>query len=247
MTNTTTARRVAIVTGGSRGIGREVALRLAADGQAVVIAYAGNQADADATVAQIAAEGGSALAVRADVADEKAVLALFDAAEQEFGGVDVVVNSAGLMILNTVADFDLDALDRMHRTNIRGTFVVNQQAARRLREGGAVINVSSSQTRIATPTYAAYAASKGAVEAVSLILARELRGRDITVNAVAPGPVATDLFLNGKDEATIERFAKMNPLERLGSPEDIAAVVSFLAGPGRWINGQTIFANGGVA
>ncbi|WP_405770445.1 SDR family oxidoreductase [Actinacidiphila glaucinigra] len=247
MTDTTTARRVAIVTGGSRGIGREVALRLAADGQAVVIAYAGNQADADATVAQIAAEGGSALAVRADVADEKAVLALFDAAEQEFGGVDVVVNAAGLMILNTVADFDLDALDRMHRTNIRGTFVVNQQAARRLREGGAVINVSSSQTRIATPTYAAYAASKGAVEAVSLILARELRGRDITVNAVAPGPVATDLFLNGKDEATIERFAKMNPLERLGSPEDIAAVVSFLAGPGRWINGQTIFANGGVA
>ncbi|MFF7209438.1 SDR family oxidoreductase [Streptomyces sp. NPDC008238] len=248
MTETTnTARRVAIVTGGSRGIGREVALRLAADGQAVVVVYAGNQADADATVAQIAEGGGSAIAVRADVADEKAVEVLFDTAEQEFGGVDVVVNSAGLMILNTVADFDLDALDRMHRTNIRGTFVVNQQAARRLRNGGAVINVSSSQTRIATPTYAAYAASKGAVEAISLILARELRGRDITVNAVAPGPVATDLFLNGKDEETIERFAKMNPLERLGSPEDISAVVSFLAGPGRWINGQTIFANGGVA
>ncbi|MFD8075904.1 SDR family oxidoreductase [Streptomyces sp. NPDC059718] len=247
MTETTTTRRVAIVTGGSRGIGREVALRLAADGQAVVVAYAGNQADADATVTQIAAIGGSGLAVRADVADEKAVQELFDAAEREFGGVDVVVNSAGLMILNTVADFDLDALDRMHRTNIRGTFVVNQQAARRLREGGAVINVSSSQTRIATPTYAAYAASKGAVEAISLILARELRGRDITVNAVAPGPVATDLFLNGKDEATIERFAKLNPLERLGSPQDVAEIVSFLAGPGRWINGQTIFANGGAA
>ncbi|WP_431962343.1 SDR family oxidoreductase [Actinacidiphila sp. bgisy160] len=246
-TTTATARRVAIVTGGSRGIGREVALRLAADGQAVVIAYAGNQADADATVAQIAANGGSALAVRADVADEKAVLALFDATEREFGGVDVVVNSAGLMILNTVADFDLDALDRMHRTNIRGTFVVNQQAARRLREGGAVINVSSSQTRIATPTYAAYAASKGAVEVISLVLARELRGRDITVNAVAPGPIATDLFLNGKDEASIERFAKLSPLERLGSPQDVAEVVSFLAGPGRWINGQTIFANGGAA
>ncbi|MFF3946302.1 SDR family oxidoreductase [Streptomyces sp. NPDC001902] len=247
MTETTTTRRVAIVTGGSRGIGREVALRLAADGQAVVVAYAGNQADADATVAQIAAIGGSGLAVQADVADEKAVQELFDAAEREFGGVDVVVNSAGLMILNTVADFDLDALDRMHRTNIRGTFVVNQQAARRLREGGAVINVSSSQTRIATPTYAAYAASKGAVEAISLILARELRGRDITVNAVAPGPVATDLFLNGKDEATIDRFAKLNPLERLGSPQDVAEIVSFLAGPGRWINGQTIFANGGAA
>ncbi|MDX3234451.1 SDR family oxidoreductase [Streptomyces sp. ME03-5709C] len=247
MTESTTTRRVAIVTGGSRGIGRQVALRLADDGQAVVIAYAGNQADADATVAEIAANGGSAIAVRADVADEEAVQALFDATEREFGGVDVVVNSAGLMILDTVADFDLDALDRMHRTNIRGTFVVNQQAARRLREGGAVINVSSSQTRIATPTYAAYAASKSAVEALSLILARELRGRDITVNAVAPGPVATELFLRGKDEPTIERFAKMTPLERLGSPEDISEIVSFLAGPGRWINGQTIFANGGAA
>lgn len=247
MSDTTTPRRVAVVTGGSRGIGREVALRLASDGQAVVIAYAGNQADADATVAQITADGGSALAVRADVADEKAVEALFDAAEREFGGVDVVVNSAGVMILNTVADFDLDALDRMHRTNIRGTFVVNQQAARRLRAGGAVINVSSSQTRIATPTYAAYAASKGAVEAISLVLARELRGRDITVNAVAPGPIASELFLKGKDEATIERFTKMTPLERLGAPQDVAEAVSFLAGPGRWINGQTIFMNGGAA
>ncbi|MGW3243827.1 SDR family oxidoreductase [Streptomyces sp. NPDC001070] len=247
MSDTTTPRRVAVVTGGSRGIGREVALRLADDGQAVVIAYAGNQGDADATVAQITANGGSALAVRADVADEKAVQALFDAAEREFGGVDVVVNSAGVMVLGTVADFDLDALDRMHRTNIRGTFVVSQQAARRVRDGGAVINVSTSQTRIATPTYAAYAASKGAVEAISLVLARELRGRDITVNAVAPGPIATALFLDGKDEATIDRFAKMNPLERLGTPGDVAEVVSFLAGPGRWINGQTIFANGGAA
>jgi 3-oxoacyl-[acyl-carrier protein] reductase len=247
MSNTITPRRVAVVTGGSRGIGREVALRLAGDGQAVVIAYAGNHADADATVAQITANGGSALAVRADVADEKAVEALFDAAEREFGGVDVVVNSAGIMVLGTVADFDLDALDRMHRTNIRGTFVVSQQAARRVRDGGAVINVSTSQTRIATPTYAAYAASKGAVEAISLVLARELRGRDITVNAVAPGPIATALFLDGKDEATIDRFAKMNPLERLGTPGDVAEVVSFLAGPGRWINGQTIFANGGAA
>ncbi|MFJ2478088.1 SDR family oxidoreductase [Streptomyces sp. NPDC087659] len=243
----TTIRRVAIVTGGSRGIGREVAERLAADGQAVVIAYAHNKSEADDTVAQITSTGGSAMAVQADVADEENVAALFDTAEQAFGGVDVVVNAAGIMLLGTVADFDLDALDLMHRTNIRGTFVVDQQAARRVRSGGAIINFSTTVTKLALPTYAAYAATKGAVDTISLILARELRGRDITVNAVAPGPTATELFLDGKDQETIDRLAKMNPLERLGTPGDIAEVVSFLAGPGRWINGQTLYANGGTA
>ena len=158
----------------------------------------------------------------------------------------MVVNAAGIMILGSVVDFDLDDLDRMHRTNIRGTFVVNQQAARRLRKGGSVINFSSSVTQLALPNYAPYAATKGAVDAISLILAKELRGRDITVNAVAPGPTATALFLDGKDDATIDRMAKMNPLERLGMPGDIAEVVSFLAGPGRWVNGQTIYVNGGM-
>ncbi|MEV2273728.1 SDR family oxidoreductase [Nonomuraea africana] len=240
-------RRVAIVTGGSRGIGRAAAERLAADGQAVVIAYAGNDVAAKATVAAIEARGGNAIAVKADVADETAVAHLFDTAETTYGGVDVVVHAAGVMVLSPVAEIDLGALDRMHRTNIRGTFVVNQQAARRIRDGGAVINFSTSVTRLALPTYAAYAASKAAVEAISMVLAKELRGRDITVNAVAPGPTATDLFLDGKDEATIERMAKMNPLERLGTPTDIAEVVSFLAGPARWINGQTLYANGGAA
>jgi 3-oxoacyl-[acyl-carrier protein] reductase len=238
--------RVAIVTGGSRGIGRETAARLAADGQAVVIAYAGNDAEAKNAVEEIVAAGGDAIAVKADVADDVAVAALFDTAEKEFGGVDVVVNAAGIMILGTVVDFDLADLDRMHRTNIRGTFVINQQAARRVHRGGAIINFSSSVTQLAPPTYAPYAASKGAVDAISLVLAKELQGRDITVNAVAPGPTATALFLDGKDEETIDRIAKMNPLERLGSPADIAEVVSFLAGPGRWINGQTVYANGGV-
>ncbi|GAA2393721.1 SDR family oxidoreductase [Nonomuraea africana] len=240
-------RRVAVVTGGSRGIGRAAAERLAADGQAVVIAYAGNDVAAKATVAAIEARGGNAIAVKADVADETAVAHLFDTAETTYGGVDVVVHAAGVMVLSPVAEIDLGALDRMHRTNIRGTFVVNQQAARRMRDGGAVINFSTSVTRLALPTYAAYAASKAAVEAISMVLAKELRGRDITVNAVAPGPTATDLFLDGKDEATIERMAKMNPLERLGTPTDIAEVVSFLAGPARWINGQTLYANGGAA
>ncbi|MET1004160.1 MAG: SDR family oxidoreductase [Propionibacteriaceae bacterium] len=240
-------RRVAIVTGGSGGIGREAALRLAADGQAVVVAYAGNQAAADDTVEAITSTGGVAVAFRADVADEDDVAALFDAAELEYGGVDVVVHTAGIMLLGTVADFDLADLDRMHRTNIRGTFVVNQQAARRVRAGGAIINFSTSVTKLALPTYAPYAATKGAVDAISLILAKELRGRDITVNAVAPGPTATALFLDGKDEATIDRMAKMNPLERLGVPEDIAEMVSFLSGPGRWVNGQTLYVNGGIA
>ncbi|MFG2344994.1 SDR family oxidoreductase [Streptomyces phaeochromogenes] len=243
-----TSPRVAIVTGGSRGIGRETAERLAADGFAVVVNFAGNQAEADKTVAAITEAGGQALAFRADVADETEVAALFDAAESTYGGVDVVVHAAGVMTLAPLADLDLDALDRMHRTNIRGTFVVDQQAVRRLREGGAVINFSSSVLALAIPGYSAYAASKGAVEAMTLILAREVRGRDITVNAVAPGPTATALFLDGKDEETIARMAAQPPLERLGTPDDIAGVVSFLAGPaGRWVNGQVLRANGGIA
>lgn len=238
--------RTAIVTGSSRGIGKAVAQQLAADGFAVVVNYAGNAAEADKVVAAITDAGGRAIAVQADVADETAVAALFDRAEQAFGGIDVVVNSAGIMVMGTVADFRLEDLDRMHRINIRGTFVVNQQAARRVRSGGAIINLSTSVERQALPGYAAYAASKGAVEAIGLILARELRGRDITVNTVGPGPTATDLFLTGKDEATIDRLSRLNPLERLGTPDDIAEVVSFLAGRTRWINGQVIYANGGM-
>ncbi|MFE4372986.1 SDR family oxidoreductase [Streptomyces sp. NPDC056835] len=243
---TVSPRRVAIVTGGSRGIGRESAERLAADGFAVVLNYAGNTTEAEAAVAAITASGGQAMAFRADVADETAVAALFDAAEDAYGGIDVVVHAAGVMTLAPLAEIDLDALDRMHRTNIRGTFVVDQLAARRLRDGGAIINFSSSVLALALPGYSAYAATKGAVEAITLILARELRGRDITVNAVAPGPTATALFLDGKDEQTIARMAGQAPLERLGTPQDIAEVVAFLAGPARWVNGQVLRANGGI-
>ncbi|MFJ3228344.1 SDR family oxidoreductase [Streptomyces sp. NPDC086783] len=242
----TAGTRVAIVTGGSRGIGRETAERLGVDGYAVVVTYAGNAAEADKAVAAITGSGGRAVAVRADVAEESEVAALFDAAESAFGGVDVVVHAAGVMSVAPLVDTDLDVLDRMHRTNIRGTFVVDQQAARRLRAGGAIINFSSSVPALALPGYSAYAASKGAVEAMTLILARELRGRDITVNAVAPGPTATALFLDGKDEETIARMAAQPPLERLGTPRDIAEVVAFLAGPARWVNGQVLRANGGI-
>ncbi|MFH8447712.1 SDR family oxidoreductase [Streptomyces fungicidicus] len=245
--STPTTTRVALVTGGSGGIGRAAAKRLARDGFAVAVHYAGNRARAEETVAAITAAGGRALAVAGDVADETAMALAFDSVRSAFGGLDVVVNTAGVMILAPVETLDLADLDRMHRTNIRGTFVVGQQAARTLRPGGALINFSTSVVRTQLPAYSAYVASKAAVEAMTLVLARELRGRDITVNAVAPGPTATPLFLQGKDEATVDRLAQAAPLERLGDPEDIAEVVAFLAGPARWVNGQVLYANGGLA
>lgn len=246
-TSTSSTMRVALVTGASRGIGRAVAQRLAADGLAVAVGYAGGAAAAAETVAAVEGAGGTALAVQADVADETAVAAAFDRVETELGGVDVVVNAAGRMHLAPIAELDLDALDALHRTNIRGTFVVAQQAARRLRAGGAFVGFSTSVVGTQFPTYGAYAANKAAVETMTLILARELRGRDITVNAVAPGPTATDLFLDGKSDELIAQLAQANPLERLGTPDDIASVVAFLAGPdGRWVNGQVLRANGGM-
>jgi 3-oxoacyl-[acyl-carrier protein] reductase len=238
--------RVAIVTGGSGGIGRAVAERLAADGTTVLVHFAGSLGRADEAVDAIVAAGGTASAARADVADENEVAALFDEAERRYGGVDVVVHTAGIMLLSPLAELDLDDLDRMHRTNIRGTFVVDREAARRVRRGGAIVNFSTSVTKIALPSYTAYAASKGAVDAMTLILARELRGRDVTVNAVAPGPTATPLFLEGKEQSVIDHMASMTPLERLGTPADIAEAVAFLAGPARWVNGQVLYANGAI-
>ena len=247
MNSTSSTDRVALVTGGSGGIGTAVVEKLVADGFAVAVHYAGNRAKADAIVADITAAGGKAIAVGGDVADESAMTSAFDAVETAFGGVDVVVNTAGIMLLSPIATLNLDDLDRMHRTNIRGTFVVDQLAANRVRSGGAIINFSTSVTRTSFPSYGAYVASKAAVESITLVLARELRGKDITVNAVAPGPTATPLFLDGKDEAAIAGLAKAVPLERLGQPEDIAETVAFLAGPGRWVNGQVVYANGGLA
>lgn len=239
--------RVAIVTGASGGIGLASAERLARDGCSVVVHYAGNKAAAEDAVAAISGSGGSAIALGGDVADAEAMGALFEETESRFGGIDVVVNAAGIMPLAPIAEMDLATFDLVQRTNVRGTFIVNQLAARTLRKGGAIINFSTSVTRLQMPTYGAYAASKGAVEALGLILARELRGRDVTVNTVAPGPTATPLFFQGKPQQVVDHIAKLNPMERLGTPADLAEVVSFLAGPGRWINGQTIYANGGAA
>ena len=241
-----TDSRVAVITGGSGGIGSVVSKRLAADGMAVAVLYAGSSSEAEKVVGSVVESGGTALAVGGDVADADEMAAAFDRVEGELGGIDVVVHTAGIMLLSPLESLDLDVLDRMHRVNIRGAFVVTQQAARRVRPGGAIITFSSSVTQLRFPTYSAYAASKAAVEALTAVLARELRGRDITCNAVAPGPTATDLFLDGKDQQEIDDLAKAPPLERLGRPDDIAEVVSFLAGPARWVNGQTLYANGGI-
>ncbi|MGY1855802.1 SDR family oxidoreductase [Modestobacter sp. SYSU DS0290] len=239
--------RVAVVTGGSRGIGRAVVRRLTADGFAVVAGYAGRTADAESVVAEVRQAGGQAIAVQADVADEAAVAAAFGTAEENFGGVDVVVHAAGRMALAPVAELDLADFDAIHRTNVRGSFVVAQQAARRLRAGGALVLFSTSVVGRPLPGYGAYAASKGAVEALTAVLAKEWRGRGVTVNAVAPGPVATDLFLHGKSEELLARLAAEPPMERLGTPDDVARVVSFLAGSdGRWVHGQVLRVNGGL-
>ncbi|MGY4649002.1 SDR family oxidoreductase [Mycobacterium sp. URHB0021] len=240
------ADRVALVTGASGGIGHQVAVRLGQAGMAVAVHYAGNKDRAQAVAEEIVAAGGRALVVAADVADEAQVVAMFDEVEAEFGGIDVVVNTAGIMLLSPLTELNLDDFDRMHRTNVRGTFVVSQQAARRVRKGGAIINFSTSVTKIAVPGYTAYAATKGAVDAMTLILAKEMRGRDVTVNAVGPGPTATPLYFEGKTQDVIDRAKAAAPLERLGEPQDIAEAVAFLAGPGRWVNGQVILVNGGV-
>lgn len=245
--HTQQAPRVALVTGGSGGIGTAVVQRLAADGFAVAVHYAGRRDQADQVARTARDAGATAIVVGADVADENAVAAMFDGIERELGGIDVLVHTAGIMLLSPLAELDLDDFDRMHRTNVRGTFVVLKEAVRRLRNGGAIITFSSTVVKLAPPTYTAYAATKGAVDAITMILAKELRGRDITVNAVAPGPTATPLFLDGKPQEAIDRMASMPPLERLGEPADIADAVAYLAGKARWVNGQVLYVNGGIA
>jgi 3-oxoacyl-[acyl-carrier protein] reductase len=250
MTRTSTKKQSAIVTGASRGIGRAVATRLARDGFAVVVNYAGNAIKAEEVVAEIktATAGGQAIAAQADVANAADVERVFKEAMDTFGGINVVVNCAGIMPLSPIDGGDLELFDKVIATNLRGTFVVLGQAARQVSPGGRIIAFSSSVIAKSFPTYGPYIASKAGVEGLVRVLANELRGRNITVNAVAPGPVATELFLTGKAEAQIEELRKLSPLERLGQPEDIASIVSFLAGPdGGWVNGQVLRANGGFA
>lgn len=240
-------RKVAIVTGASRGIGAAVAERLARDGFAVVVNYSEEAATAEALARRIEEDGGRVRVVRGDVSDPVAARRLFEAAEEAFGGVDVLVNNAGIMTLSRIAHTDDFTFQRQVDVNLKGTFNTLREAATRLRAGGRVINLSSSVVGTLPPTYGVYAATKAAVEALTHVFSKELRGRGISVNAVAPGPTETELFLHGKTEDLVEQAALAAPLERLGQPADIAAVVSFLAGPdGGWVNGQTVRANGGT-
>ncbi|WP_163866115.1 SDR family oxidoreductase [Myxococcus eversor] len=240
-------QKVALVTGAARGIGAAIAERLAQDGFAVIVNYAESAGPAEALVRKIEQAGGKALAAKADVSKSAEVRRLFDAAETAFGGVDVLVNNAGIMSLATLADTDDATFERQIAVNLQGTFNTLREASRRLRDGGRIINLSSSVVGLLQPTYGVYAGTKAAVEAMTSVLAKELRGKNITVNAVAPGPTATDLFLKGKPQEVVDRMAKLSPLERLGQPVDIAATVAFLASPDAgWVNGQVLRANGGI-
>jgi 3-oxoacyl-[acyl-carrier protein] reductase len=239
--------KVAIVTGASRGIGAAVAERLAGDGFTVVVNYSGDVKSAEALTARIEGNGGRALPFKADVSDPNAVREMFDKTASTFGGIDVLINNAGIMQLATIAGSNDASFDRQIAINLKGSFNTMREAATRLRNGGRIVNLSTSVVGTKLETYGVYAATKSAVETMTAILSKELRGRNITVNAVAPGPVATELFLSGKSQELIDRLARMNPMERLGTPEDIASTIAFLVGPdGGWINGQTLRANGGM-
>ncbi|MEH6566597.1 MAG: SDR family oxidoreductase [Halopseudomonas sp.] len=241
-------QKVALITGASRGIGAEIARRLAADGFAVAINYANSATEAHKLVEKLAEAGARAVAIQADMAQPEQVRALFAQAEQQLGKLDVLVNNAGIMQTMPLAETSDELFARTFAINVQGVFACLREAATRLNEGGRIINLSSSALALKMPGYSVYNASKAAVEAMTQVLAKELRGRGITVNAVAPGPVETELFLDGKTVEMVQRLAHMSPLERLGQPEDIAAVVSFLASAqGGWVNGQILRANGGIA
>jgi 3-oxoacyl-[acyl-carrier protein] reductase len=241
-------RQVAIVTGASRGIGAALAQRLAEDGYQVVVNYASNEAEAHRVVATLHACGHQAVAVKADVANPEEVRALFDAAERELGKVDVLVNNAGVLKTMPLADTSDELFAQTFGVNVQGTFNTLREAARRLNDGGRIVNFSTTVLAMKLPGYAIYSASKAAVEAMGAVFAKELRGRRIRVNTVAPGPVATELFFSGKTQEQVDHFAKLPPLERLGEPGDIARIVSFLVSEeSGWINGQVLRANGGTA
>jgi 3-oxoacyl-[acyl-carrier protein] reductase len=241
------SRKSAIVTGSSRGIGAAIARRLARDGHSVIVNYCGNEKAALALVASIASSDGRAIAVKANVSDPGEMAALFDRATSNFGGVDIFINNAGVMNLSPLADTNDVSFDEQIAVNVRGAFNGLRLAARHVRDGGRVVSLSSSVVGLFPPSYGVYAASKAAVEAMTRVLAKELAKRNISVNAIAPGPVETDLFMKDKLESEIDAIVGRTPFGRLGNPDDIAAAVAFLVGSdGAWITGQVLRANGGI-
>ena len=240
--------KVAIITGASRGIGAEIAKAIAQAGASVIINYTNNRSAADLIVSEIKNLGGNAISVRADVSDSVEVKALFDAAITHFGKIDILINNAGTAIFKAIQDTSDEELDRIFAINVKGTFYCLRESATRLSNGGRIINISSSVTRLILPTYGAYAATKGAVEQLTRVFAKEVGSRGITVNSISPGPTSTELFLEGKSEETIQRLASMSAFGRIGETEDIAKVVLFLASEeAAWVTGQNIGVNGGIA
>ena len=238
--------KIALITGSSRGIGRAIAQRLSHDGAAVAVNYVSNANSAEEIAAEIKACGGDAIALQADVSKIEDIRRLFDQTIDHFGRLDILINNAGIRISKDAADIDEAEYDRLFAINVKGTFFACQLAARRLSDGGRIINISSAVTRMMLPGYSIYAASKGAVDQITRVLAKELGGRHITVNAVAPGPVDTDLFRDGKTDEQIQQMTQMAALGRIGEVQDIADAVAFLAADdARWITGQTIHVNGG--
>ncbi|MDH5479685.1 MAG: SDR family oxidoreductase [Nitrosomonas sp.] len=239
--------KIAIVTGASRGIGSEIALTLANAGAKVVINYAKNKRAADKVCAAIVDAGGECLVVKADVSKPMAVRGLFDKATEHFNGVDILVNNAGILIFKEIAEMRDDEFDQIVDVNLKGVFYTLREAATRLADNGRVINISSTVTRLMLPKYGPYAATKGAVEQLTRIFAREVGDKGITANTVSPGPVYTELFRAGKTEEDIKRMAAMASLGRIGEVDDIAQIVLFLASDeARWVTGQDIGANGGI-
>ena len=242
------AGKVAIVTGASRGIGRAIALRLSQEGASVVVNYARGAEQAKDVVSAIEAAGGKALAVQADVSKTAEIRDLFDRTQETYSQIDILVNNAGVVLYKPVAEVTEAEFDNLFAINVKGTFFACQEAAKRMAEGGRIVNFSSSTTAMLLPTYGAYVATKGAVEQLTRSLAKELGDREITVNVISPGPTDTELFTVGKTAEQIQRFTQMTALGRLGKVEDIAEVTAFLCSEqARWITGQNIRVNGGIA
>lgn len=244
----TLSGKIAVVTGSSKGIGAAIAQKLAKEGAKVIVNYNGNQAAANAVVETIQVNGGEAFAVQADVSQKEGVIRLFDQAIALFGQVDIWVNNAGVMLNAMIKDLTQEQLEKSIDINFKGVFYSLQEAATKLADNGSIINLSSTVTRTIFPTYGVYSATKAAVEQLSRVFAKEIGPRGINVNCVLPGPTATDLFLTGKSEELIAQIASTNAFKRLGTPEEIAQVVTFLASDeARWISGQSIGVNGGMA